>query len=143
MGRYRKVSPRFWKDEKVGNLPAPEKLISLYCITSPQSNRIGLFSFSPGEACEDLGIPIETFVEGWAKPFGNVCRALNFGWDEVGRVLYIPNWWKYNTPENPNVLKACLADLNEVPQTYLIKEFSQNLEHLPETFHQTFPETFA
>jgi replicative DNA helicase len=143
MTRYRKVSPRFWKDEKIVTLSRDEKLIALYLFTSPQSNRIGLFSFSPGEACEDLGIPIETFAEGWAKPFGNVRKALNLGFDEGARVLFLPTWWKYNTPENPNVLKACLADLQEVPQTFLIKEFSENLEHLPETFHQTFREGFG
>ena len=55
-------------------------------------------------------------------------------------MLYLPTWWKYNCPENPNVLKACLADLHEVPQTSLITQFSANLRYLPETFHQTFRE---
>jgi hypothetical protein len=63
---------------------------------------------------------------------------LSFGWDEEARVLYLPTWWKYNCPENPNVLKACLSDLHEVPQTRLLIEFSRNLKYLPETFHETF-----
>src|SRR5262249_54803175 len=135
MSRYRKIDPRFWKDEKVINLSPEEKLIVLYLFTG-QSNRIGIFNFSPGEAAEDLGMLRETF----AKGFGKVCERLQIGWDETFRVLYLPTWWKYNCPENPNVLKSCLVDLHEVPQTSLIIEFSKNLRYLPETFHQTFRE---
>ena len=139
MSRYRKIDPRFWKDEKVMTLTPHEKLIALYLFTG-QSNRIGLFNFSPGAAAEDLGVAPETFSEGFLKPFGNVCRTLNFGWDEILRVLYLPTWWRYNCPENPNVLKACLADLHEVPKSRLITDFSTNLQYLPKTFHQTFLE---
>src|SRR5262249_52047762 len=112
-----------------------EKLIVLYLFTG-QSNRIGIFNFSPGEAAEDLGMLPQSFAEG----FGKVCERLQIGWDETFRVLYLPTWWKYNCPENPNVLKSCLDDLHEVPQTSLIIEFSKNLRYLPETFHQTFRE---
>jgi hypothetical protein len=85
MSRYRKIDPRFWKDEKITDLSPQEKLITLYLFTG-QSNRIGLFNFSPGQASEDLGLSLETFREG----FGKVCRNLNFGWDETFRVLYLP-----------------------------------------------------
>jgi len=135
MSRYRKLDPRFWKDEKVRELALSEKIIALYSFTG-QSNRIGLFNFSPGAAAEDLGVPLETFREG----FGKVCTRLNFGWDEKARVVYLPTWWKYNCPENPNVLKACLQDLHEIPQTPLLVKFFENLRYLPETFHQTFRE---
>lgn len=133
--RYRKISPRFWRDEKVTGLTMVEKCIALYLFTG-QSNRIGLFNFSPGEAAEDLGTLLQTFREGFEK----VCESLNFGWDERARVLYVPTWWKYNCPENPNVLKACLQDLQEIPQTHLLAAFSSNLQYLPQTFHETFLE---
>ena len=113
MSRYRKVDPRFWKDEKVCALNRDEKLIALYLFTSAQSNRIGLFSFSPAGAAEDLGIALETFGKGFMEPFLKVIETLHLGWDSTARVLYLPTWWKYNCPENPNVLKACLADLHE------------------------------
>jgi hypothetical protein len=140
MSRYRKIDPRFWKDEKIVTLNRDEKLITLYLFTSAQSNRIGLFAFSPAGAAEDLGIALQTFGKGFMEPFQRVVERLNLDWDETFRVLYLPTWWKYNCPENPNVLKSCLADLHEVPQTRLIQEFSSNLKYLPETFHQTFRE---
>ena len=72
MSRYRKFDPRFWKDERVRSLDVTDKAIVAYCITG-QSNRIGLFNFSPGQASEDLGIPLQTSL----KRFRNVCQKLN------------------------------------------------------------------
>ena len=138
MSRFRKVDPRFWKDEKIIPLAATEKLIVLYLFTG-QSNRIGLFSFSPGEAAEDLSLSLETFREG----FGNVCRRLNFGWDETFRVLYLPTWWKYNPPENKNNVIGNLKDLDGVPNSPLIERFINNLQYLSEELHETFTQTLA
>ena len=131
--RYRKIDPRTWKDEGFRSLSMPEKLTAIYCITA-QSNRIGIFSFSPALAAEDLETFPETFQEGFQK----ACETLSWRWDSAARVLYLPTWWKYNLPENPNVLKGCLADLGELPKTPLLAEFCSNLRYLPETLHQTF-----
>jgi hypothetical protein len=57
--KFRKVDPRFWKDERVRALTPIEKLVAFYVFTA-QANRIGCFSFSPGMAAEDLGIPLNT-----------------------------------------------------------------------------------
>ena len=135
MARYRKIDPRMWGDERFVALRPEEKLIAVYVITA-QSNRIGMFRFSPAMAAEQLGMLPQTFREG----FANVCRMLCWGFDESVRVLYMPTWWKYNLPENPNVLKSCMQDLHELPQSKLIADFASNLEHLPQTFHQTFRE---
>ena len=124
--RYRKIDPRFWKDEKVRQLAPLEKLIALYLFTG-QSNRVGIFSFSPGEALED----IETFPKTFAKGFRKVCQTLDFGWDKGNGVLYLPTWWKYNCPENVPSMKACLSDIHEVPKTPLITTFFTNKVYLP------------
>ena len=134
--RYRKIDPRFWTDERIAPLAADEKLIAIYCFTG-QANRIGLYCFSPGQATEETGLRAETFGKG----FKRVRETLRLGWDEATRTLYLPTWWKYNCPENPNVLKACLADLHDLPRSPLLSQFSENVSHLPETFHQTFRTT--
>lgn len=138
MARYRKIDPRIWKDERFIELNQKEKLIAVYCLTA-QSNRIGLFNFSPSMGSEDLEMLPLTFQEG----FGNVCKKLNWSYDKHFRILYFPTWWKYNKPENPNVLKSCLQDLHELPQTLLIQSFARNLKYLPETLHVTFREGLA
>ncbi|HVA80275.1 MAG TPA: hypothetical protein VNF29_05070 [Candidatus Binataceae bacterium] len=140
--RYRKIDPRFWRDEKVRRLSLEQKAIALYCITA-QSNRIGIFNFSPAQAAEELGMRPRTFAKGSMKGFDGVCRTLKFKWDPEARVLYLPTWWKYNPPENPNVLKSCLADLHDIAETPLLIEFSENLSYLSETFHETFRQTLA
>ena len=89
--RYRKIDPRIWTDEKFRQLTAEEQRIALYILTA-QSNRIGLFTFSPGKASEDLGTLPPTFRKGFEK----VCRTLNWEWDAEARVLYLPTWWRYN-----------------------------------------------
>jgi hypothetical protein len=148
--RWRKVTPGFWRDGKVRQLSPPEKLVALYCLTA-QSNRIGLFSFSPGQAIEELDAEVEegsgnareTSRERFMKRFSRVVEILNWKWDDENRVLYIPTWWKYNCPQNPNDLKGSLKDVDELPETPLLPEFASNLTHLPELFHQTFTERFV
>lgn len=136
--RYRKLDPRFWKDERIRTLDPPDKLISIYAF-SAQSNRIGCFSFSPGMAAEDTGIPGGTF----RKRFRKVCNALSWEWDEAAGVVYIPTWWKYNPPENQNVLIGSLGDLGDVPHSPLVASFSRNLTHLNEDLYGTFRDTLA
>ena len=128
--KYRKVDPRIWGDEKFVCLTSDERLIALYCLTSSQVNRIGLFRFSLALAAEEMGTLPPTF----AKRFGNVCQTFRWGFHEPTKTLYFPTWWKYNRPDNPNILKSYLADLHDVPTSPLIAIFCANTKYLPETF---------
>lgn len=140
--RYRKLYPRAWKSFR--GLSLEEKAIAVYILTGDQTNRIGLFDFSIGKAIEEL----ETLPQTFHKGFSNVIRTIDWEYDNVNRVLYISTWWKWNPPENPNVLKGNLKDLLEVAHSPLIAKFTSNtkhLEHSPnllETFIQTFAERY-
>ncbi len=136
--RYRRVCPRVWRDEKFATLSPVQKLVFLYAITA-QSNRVGLFRFSPAMACEDLGLPIDEFREA----FQAVRQSFGWGWDEANRVLFLPNWWRYNPPENPNTLKGAFADLAELPRTSLSERFAQVTTPLIERFKVPLPEGFG
>ena len=109
--RFRKIDPRIWGDEGFRQLKHEEMLVAFYCLTSPQSNRIGIFRFSPAGASEDL----ETLPQTFAKRFATVWQTLKWKWDSESRVLYLPTWWKYNRPANPNTFKGHLDDLHELP----------------------------
>lgn len=135
--KYRKVDPRIWRDEKFRFLDQSDQLITLYTITA-QVNRIGIFNFSPGRASEELKLDYETFI----KRFGNVCQTFKWSFDATMRVLYLPTWWKYNFPENANVLKGNLKDLHDVPATSLIDCFYTNIRYLG-TYTETFTQTLA
>lgn len=136
--RYRKVDPRFWKDEKVRRMAPEEKLVAVYGFTA-QSNRIGCFTFSPAMAAEDLGMKPETF----AKRFEKVCQTLAWGWDSISQVLYLPTWWKYNQPENHNNMIGNLKDLEDVPGSPLVAAFCANTEYLQNGLSKTFTQTLA
>ena len=136
--RYRKIDPRVWTDEKFRRLTADEQRIALYALTA-QTNRIGLFSFSPGKASEDLGTLPQTFQKGFLK----VCQTLNWEWDSEARVLFLPTWWKYNQPENSNNMIGNLKDLDDLPETPLLERFSMNKAYLTESLKETFSQTFS
>lgn len=136
--RYRKIDPRIWTDERFRQLTGDEQRIALYILTA-QSNRIGLFCFSPGKASEDLGTLPPTFGQGFLK----VCRALHWEWDEEARVLYIPTWWKYNQPENANNVIGNLKDLDDLPNTPLLERFFANMAYLSEGLVDTFTLTLT
>lgn len=135
--KYRKIDPRIWRDEKFVKLSPEAKLVAIYCLTA-QVNRCGIFVFSPAMAAEEL----ETLPQTFRERFRNVCQTLNWGWDEASRVLYFPTWWKYNQPENGNVLKGNLTDIDDLPETPLLERFYTNFRYLPETLHQTFRERY-
>ncbi len=124
--RYRKIDPRIWTDETFVGLSATEKLVALNILTD-QSNRCGLFSFSPALAAERLCMSADSY----AIAFSKVCHSLKWSYDSARRVIYIPTWFKYNKPENPNHLKGCLKDLHDLPQTPLIKDFAANEQYIP------------
>jgi len=136
---WAKVFAAFWRDEAVMALSTDEKLVAIYCLTGPQKRGCGIFSFSIGAGFEDCGFDYETF----RKHFANVVRTLEWRYDETFRVLYIPEWWKWNTPDNQNQLKGCMKTLGELPKTELLKDFAANTKHLPAVLHKTFAQTLA
>lgn len=136
VGRYRLVYPRLWRHPGFVRLNKTARELALYLLTGPQTNRIGLFHFSVGTAAEDLSVGVETIRERLADVSGT------FGWlfDIDARVFYIPSWWRWNPPQNDNVLKGNLKDLNEITPCALAEQFARNLGTLHERFHQTFVE---
>jgi hypothetical protein len=134
IARYRKLYPRIWRHPGFRKLKKSARELALYLLTGPQTNRIGCFHFSKMTAADDLNVGVETLTECLRDV------SVTFGWhfDAAARVFYIPTWWKWNPPENENVLKGNLKDLNEIPACALVEAFARNLETLPDTFHQTF-----
>jgi hypothetical protein len=136
VGRYRKVYPRIWRHSGFRRLCETAQRIALYLVSGPQTNRIGLFCFSIATAAEDLKVSVETF----RKRLPDVQTTFAWQYDAEARVFFVPSWWRWNHPENSNVLQGNLKDLNDVPLCALVEAFAGNLETLDPTFHQTFVE---
>ena len=136
LGRYRKIYARLWRHPGFVSLSDGEKIVALYVLTGPQSNRLGLINLSVSTAAEDLGNDPRTFT----KRLERVCETFHWCFDCGARVLYIPSWFRWNPPENINVMKGNLKDLNEIHHSALVEAFARNLDAVPETLRQTFVE---
>lgn len=135
-GRYRKLYPRLWRHPGFRGLTPAARELALYILAGPQTNAVGLFAFSPAAAAEDLNLETDAVREAMA-----MLHAV-FGWefDPEARVLYIPSWWRWNRPENVNILKGNLKALQEVPANRFLETFRSNTEWLPTDLHATFQE---
>lgn len=131
--RYRKHGAYYYPDEKVITLPFHAKAIGSYLLVG-QVNRVGIFTFSIGLAQEELGLSPKVFNPN----FELVLNTLGWKFDRATRVLYVPTWWRYNAPENPNVLIGALGDLSGLPKTPLLNEFETNVRYLPSNLLETF-----
>jgi hypothetical protein len=137
VGRYGRLYARIWRHPGFRKLTQAEQRLTLYLLTGPQKNRIGLFYFVMSTAAEDLATGLDTLRKGLV----NVC--VTFGWcfDADARVFYIPSWWRFNRPENENVWKGNLKDVNEIPECALLDAFAANLTYVPANVQGTFTET--
>jgi hypothetical protein len=136
LGRYRKLYVRLWRHPGFVELTDAEKVLALYLLTGPQTNRLGLYVLSLATAAEELRMVPETLK----KRLVRVCQTFGWLFDTRARVVYLPSYWRWNPPENINVVKGSLKDLNEIPPCGLVDAFAQNIETLPGTLHGTFIE---
>lgn len=130
--RYRKVFTRLWRHPKFRALSSDEKVMTIYALTGPQTNRIGLFVFSIGAAHEDLNLSLAAVN----RHLTAACKAFGWCFDRDSRVLWIPSWWTWNDPkDNLKAFQGALTDLNDVPQCGLVERFCRNLVGIPPTLH--------
>lgn len=135
--RYRKLYPRIWRHAGFRSLDHIDRLVTLYVLTGPQTNRIGCFVLSPGAASEDLSLSGSgTFL----KRLANVCGTFGWTFHEPSRVMLVRSWWEWNRPENANVLKGALKDAAELPETPVYADLYECSRNVCQTLGVTFPE---
>jgi len=96
-----------------------------------------LFPFSPALAGEELGLS----PKGVAEHMTTVCARLGWVWERPPGVLYLPDWWRWNKPDNPNILRHCLNDLDSVPACPARISFAKNTKHLIGSLKESFLES--
>jgi len=113
MGRYRKIDPRIWNDEKFRRLSDDGKLAFLFLLTHPAMTAIGAMRATWAGLAAELG-----WTAGrWTRAINRVEQLdmveVNAGAAYVG----LPRWLRYNEPEGPNSVKhAWAAALDLVPE---------------------------
>jgi hypothetical protein len=130
--RYRKIFVRVWSNRAFQALTREQQVVTLYLLTGPQTNRIGIYRLSLGSAGEDLGMSADAVLEHITA----ICRAFGWQFDSLNRVFWIPSWWSYNQPtENDKNFRGALSDLSEVPDSRLIVLFLQSRQYVPACLH--------
>lgn len=133
--RFRKIYTRLWRNPVFRALPDADKVMTLYLLSGPQTNRIGLFYVSIVTAAEDLDSTPELVRDRLRR----VCEAFDWLFDAIANVLWIPSWWDFNSPsENLKNMQGALSDLHELPTTPLIGQFANHLAFVPEGLHPLF-----
>jgi hypothetical protein len=136
-GRYRKLHVKLWADSDFRALSDLERNVYFYGLAGPQTNRLGFYRLSLAQMAEDLDRALDSVT----PAFGRVCATFGWQFDNQVRVLWLPDWWRYNAPENPNVLKGALNDLSEVPCSVLLDQFLANVADLEPAYRQHFAAT--
>ena len=115
MARYRKIDPRIWNDEKFSALSHEAQRMFFFCLTHPSMTALGAFRITKSGMAEELGLS----GKGFAEPFGELFRKGLVNYDERAFLLFVPNFLKYNAPENPNVVRGWVSSLDLLPECHL------------------------
>jgi hypothetical protein len=142
MARYRKIAPRIWNDERFRALSDDAKLIFFLLLTHPYMTALGAMRATCAGLTAELRWSEKRFRRGFAQLLqqGMVC------YDERAALIWLPNFLKYNPPENPNVVKSWQASLDLLPKCGLKDEIIQAcrdlIKALPKGFAEGLPEAF-
>lgn len=136
MSKYRKIDPRIWNDEKFRGFTDRGKLCFLFLLTHPHMTAAGAMRSS----AQGLAAEIKWSERAFAKAFREVLKAGMAEMDASACLLAIPNFIKYNRPENPNVLKAWVASLDLLPECPLKNRVITRLKAFAEELHEGFGE---
>ena len=134
MARFRKIDTRIWNDAKFRELSDQEKLIFLFLLTHPHMTSLGAMRAGIAGLADELGWSFETVSKGFTKLF----RKVFLEYDEKACFLALPNFLKYNLPENPNVVKSWKESLIYFLNANLNSLSLQGLKGLPKPFLASF-----
>lgn len=108
---YSKVERQMWRDETFRRLGRDARDVWQYLLTSPHSNRFGLFLLPVLYAAADVQLSVEEARGSLAE----LEREGRIVYDEEAGVVFICRHWKHNQCENPNVVTRAVEELDAIP----------------------------
>jgi hypothetical protein len=115
VAKYRKVDVRIWNDAKFVGLSECGKLVFMFLMTHPNLTVVGAMrATAPGLAAE-LNMPMERFREGFQEGLSRGMVKV----DPKACLVWLPNFLKYNRPDNPNVVKSWADAFDLLPECHL------------------------
>jgi hypothetical protein len=143
VGRFAKVDVRVWTDEKVREMtpipPCGQGLWMHLLVSRFRSSIPGLLCVGEAALAEDCGWSLEAFRKAFAEASSKgLVKA-----DWKARFVWLPNAFRYNSPESPNVVKSWRIPWDEAPDCPLKREAYHALKVLLEGLVKGFQEAFA
>ncbi len=142
MAKYRKIDTRIWNDEKFNDLSHHEKLVFLFLLTHPNLTPLGGMRASIAGLAAELNMTEKEFSKNLVKPFRN---GMVNGFGKVNFV-WLPNFLKYNSPANPNVVASYEKWLDDLPECSLklklIQSVVNHIETLPKPYGKRLGKPF-
>lgn len=115
MAHYRKIDVRIWNDEKFRELSDDGKFLFFFVLTHPHLTSVGAMRATiPGLAAE-IGWDTERVSKGFRE---GLSQGL-VEHDPKACFIGVPNFLKYNPPDNPNVVKSFEKALELLPECKL------------------------
>ena len=121
MARYKKVDVRMWNDAKFFELSDEGKMIFIFLLTAPQGTMIGAVPIDKYTVCRYLNMDEKRYAKGYQELHEKMSMI---DYDERG-LFFIKNFFKYNPPENPNVVKSWSSLLDVLPECELLKTIAK------------------
>lgn len=131
-GRYVRIATKFWADEKVVDLDPETKLLYLYILSCPHSNMAGYYRLPKPYIQADLKLS----DKGLTKGFNKLLSKGLIKYCEKSSVIFIPNYYKYNSIQNKNQAKGAANRTSELPKNSLVKDYKIAIKQYAESYYK-------
>lgn len=143
MSRFRKVDVRIWGDEKFLAFSDDARMVFLFLLTHPGMTALGAMRATLAGLAQELGWSAERFRKALEEPSAKGMVEA----DERACFVALPNFLRYNQPENPNVVKAWADSGDSLPECDLKRQTFVRayaaLKGRPKSFAEAFRQRFG
>lgn len=155
MAHYRKVDIRIWNDAKFLDLSDDAKLLFFLLMTHPNQTALGAMRCSLASLADDLGWDSDNPSERVSDTLPDtLSRRLPKAFSELSQkgmvkhstkpgVIWLPNFLKYNPPENPNVVTGWQKSADLIPECAIKTQVIATAGLYLKGFGKGFTEAFA
>ena len=124
MSVYRKVDPRVHSDRKYRALSDSGKLLFLTLLTHSNMTALGALQTTAAGLAEEMGWDLAQLK----KAMSELTRAGLVQHDNPGRLVWLPNFFRFNQPENPNVVVGWGKAFEKLPDSRLLNAIAASAE---------------
>lgn len=128
MARYRPIYTKIWKDPRVQELNADDKLLFIYLLTNELLNESGVYPITSKTIANETGLKQEGVDKGLTRGLKGFIE-----YDSKNQVVWVKNFFKYQ-PKSPNMLKSVQNDIKHIKSKVMdnfIKHYNLNPNAIP------------